>query len=93
MPKHVRAEMALKCGADLVLELPVSTATASAEAFAAGGVSLLSGLGVVDELCFGSECGNTKLLMGIAGILANEPEAYRHILQQKLRSGMSFPQK
>lgn len=91
MPKHVRAEMALKCGADLVLELPVSTATASAEAFAAGGVSLLSGLGVVDELCFGSECGDTKLLMGIAEILTNEPEAYRHILQQKLRSGMSFP--
>ena len=32
LPKHSRAEMALRCGADLVLELPVSVSTASAEA-------------------------------------------------------------
>ena len=30
--KHARAEMALRCGADLVLEMPVSVSTASAEA-------------------------------------------------------------
>lgn len=41
LPKHVRAEMALRCGADLVLEMPVSVSTASAEAFAMGGVSML----------------------------------------------------
>ena len=35
--KHARAEMALRCGADLVLEMPVSISTASAEAFAMGG--------------------------------------------------------
>ena len=46
--KHTRAEMALRCGADLVLEMPVSISTASAEAFAMGGVSLLDSLGVVD---------------------------------------------
>ena len=40
-PKHLRAEMALRCGADLVLEMPVSVSTASAEAFAMGGVSVL----------------------------------------------------
>ena len=38
LPKHTRAKMALKCGADLVLELPVSVSTASAEFFAKGGV-------------------------------------------------------
>ena len=37
MPKHLRAEMALLGGADLVLELPVQVSTASAEGFAAGG--------------------------------------------------------
>ncbi len=31
LPKHLRAEMALRCGADLVLEMPVSVSTASAE--------------------------------------------------------------
>lgn len=54
-PKHLRTEMALRCGADLVLELPVSVSTASAEFFAQGGVQLLDSLGVVDMLCFGSE--------------------------------------
>lgn len=57
LSKYVRAEMALRAGADLVLELPVSCATASAELFARSGVQLLDGLGVVDTLCFGSECG------------------------------------
>ena len=69
MEKHVRAEMALLGGADLVLEMPLQTATASAEGFAAGGVSLLDGLGVIDELCFGSECGDTEILMDVAEIL------------------------
>ena len=91
MPKHVRAEMALRCGADLVLALPAHTATTSAEGFAAGGVSLLEGLGIVDTLCFGSECGDTSVLMELAEILVTEPTEYRNFLQQDLRSGMSFP--
>lgn len=91
MPKHVRTEMALNGGADLVLELPVRVSTSSAEGFAAGGVNLLDGLGVVDTLCFGSECGDTEILMEIARILAEEPSGYRNFLQINLRGGMSFP--
>ena len=91
MEKHLRAEMALLGSADLILEMPVQTATASAEGFAAGGVSLLDGLGVVDELCFGSECGDTEILMDVAEILVKEPSEYRNLLQQNLRAGMSFP--
>ena len=41
MPKHLRTQMALACGADVVLELPVCYATGSAEYFATGAVSLL----------------------------------------------------
>ena len=91
MEKHVRAEMTLLGGADLVLEMPLQTAMASAEGFAAGGVSLLDGLGVIDELCFGSECGDTEILMDVAEILVKEPSEYRNLLQQNLRAGMSFP--
>ena len=36
--KFARAEMAVRCGADLVLELPVTAALSSAEGFAAEGV-------------------------------------------------------
>ncbi|MCD7737346.1 MAG: nucleotidyltransferase family protein [Lachnospiraceae bacterium] len=53
--KYTRAEMALRCGADLVVELPVCYAAGSAEYFAEGSVRLLEKLGVTDALCFGAE--------------------------------------
>ena len=90
-PKHVRAEMALRCGADLVLEMPVSVSTASAEAFAFGGVSMLNGLHIVDSLCFGSEYGEVSALMELAEILVKEPEEYRQLLKEFLSNGLSFP--
>ncbi len=57
--KEVRTRMALSCGADLVISLPVHFSTASAEGFAEGGIRILDGLGVVDQVCFGWEgtCG------------------------------------
>ena len=91
LSKYVRAEMALRAGADLVLELPVSCATASAELFARSGVQLLDGLGVVDTLCFGSECGDTEILMKLAGILVEEPEEFKSALRRNLKEGMTFP--
>ncbi|MCD7745876.1 MAG: nucleotidyltransferase family protein [Lachnospiraceae bacterium] len=53
--KYTRTQMALACGADLVLELPLIYATGSAEYFAEGAVKLLDSLGVIDTLCFGAE--------------------------------------
>lgn len=59
--KFARAEMAVRCGADLVVELPTPWAMATAEKFADGGVSLLAQCGV-KTLYFGSECGDTDAL-------------------------------
>lgn len=89
--KFKRAEMALLGGADLVIELPALYATASAEYFATGAVSLFSKLGVVTHLCFGSECGDAELLRQIAQILVEEPENYTRSLKQYLRQGLSYP--
>lgn len=89
--KHARAEMALRCGADLVLEMPVSISTASAEAFAMGGVSLLDSLGIVDMLCFGSESGEISALRELAEILVEEPEEYKKLLKSFLCEGLTFP--
>jgi len=91
LDKHARAEMALRCGADLVLELPVLYAASSAEFFAAGAVSLLDKLGVVTHLCFGSECGDGGLLLETARLLTAEPEACRLALKDFLRRGASYP--
>lgn len=60
-----RAEILLGMGADLVLELPFPYAAASAEAFGAAGVSILSGLGATD-LWFGSERGDLDRLSRLA---------------------------
>jgi len=110
--KYTRAQMALQCGADLVLALPVCYATGSAEYFAEGAVQLLDGLGVIDTLCFGTEAGGdaapsetgtadeaparletaeAELFQMIAGILLEEPEPYRHVLQEGMRKGLTFP--
>ena len=91
MPKRLRAEMALKCGAAAVFELPVCYATGSAEYFAMGAVSLLDRLGIVDSLCFGSECNNLGVLSRIADLLLSEPGEYRVLLKKHLRSGLSYP--
>ena len=89
--KYTRTRMALCAGADLVLEIPPVFACGSAEDYASCGVALLDRLGIVDALCFGSECGQTKPLMDLARILCREPEAYRKRLKEELKNGLSFP--
>lgn len=91
LPKHLRTEMALMGGADLVLELPVSVSTGSAEFFAKGAVSLLEGIGAVDLLCFGSEEGELSPFESASAILTEEPPAYQAVLKEQLKRGASFP--
>lgn len=88
--KYTRCRLSLLAGADLCIELPVVFATASAELFAKGAVSLLSALGV-DALCFGSECGEIAPLRKIASLLSAEPPAYKEALNKALKEGLSFP--
>lgn len=89
--KYSRAKMALQNGVDLVLELPVCYATGSAEYFAHGAVSLLDKLGVVDTICFGSECGDISLLQEAATFLVDTPADFDERLQFLLRDGLTYP--
>lgn len=68
--KYTRAQMALSCGADLVLELPSLWSTASAERFASAGVHLLASTGVVDMICYGAEQPDSALMQRIVHLLA-----------------------
>lgn len=90
--KYLRAECALINGADLVLELPVCYALSSAETFAKGAVSLLDRLGIVNTLCFGSECGDVDLLMSFAKELLHETPVFKKTLDRELRIGHTYPQ-
>ena len=46
--KWTRAQMALACGADLVVELPVTVSAQAADFFASGAVDILKNLGITD---------------------------------------------
>ena len=65
LPPRYRAEMALRMGADLVLELPFPYAASSARYFATAGVRALSALGA-DTLAFGSESADKAALLRAA---------------------------
>ncbi len=86
---YERTKMALECGVDLVLSLPVPCATASAERFALGGLSVLGGLGCVDALAFGAESDNVEKLKKCAEILVSDELSAA--LEKYLDDGASFP--
>ena len=93
LDKFTRAECALACGADVVLELPFCYATGSAEYFAEGAVTILDKLGCVDSLCFGTEADvPISLYTETAAFLCEEPADYKKALQEGLRAGLTFPQ-
>ena len=85
--KMRRAEAAIKSGADLVLELPVTAALSSAEGFASEGVRLLGSF--CDRLSFGSETGKADSLLATAQALLSEEFSTK--LKAELEKGSSFP--
>lgn len=87
-PKHARAEAAVRCGADLILELPLPWAMAPAEIFAGGAVSVLAATGVVTHLSFGSECGDVRPLERTAELLLR-PEI-DPLIREGLSAGLSY---
>lgn len=90
--KFVRTQMALSCGADLVLELPVQASCSSAGYFADGGVSLLKHTGIITHLGFGSESGDMSALKKTALLFCHETELFKEHLSTSLKSGATYAQ-
>lgn len=86
--KFARAEMAVRNGADLVLELPTPWAVSGAERFARGGVELLKKTGLVTHLAFGSECGDLEALQRVEACLS--AESFQETLRRRLEGGETF---
>ncbi len=89
--KWSRANAALMCGVDLVIELPVCYALNAAPRFAEGGVNTLAALGVADTLFFGSECGDTDTLKRAAQLLENEDVGTSSNIKSYMSEGVSYP--
>ena len=88
--KYARAEAAVRTpgGADLVLELQTPFSMSRAQRFAEEGVRILSAAGVVDTLCFGTECGDLTALQCVAEAL--ESAEFPALLAKELESGSDF---
>ena len=67
--KHLRAEFALKNGADLVVALPAGWSMSGAENFAFGAVSVIKNLKIAERIVFGCENDSLSLLNKTADIL------------------------
>lgn len=89
--KVTRTHMAIKNGADMVLELPVEYATAAADIFAGAAVEILDKSNMVSALFFGSEQGDIKGLDAVAGVFANESPRFKECLAAALAKGLSYP--
>lgn len=89
--KYIRTEMALKNGVDMVIELPIYYATASADYFATGSINILNSMGIVNSLCFGTELGELEKIYNCAKILLSEPDIFKKTLKNSLDTGASYP--
>lgn len=89
LDKLTRARAAVLCGADVVLELPLTYAIRSAEGFADGAVDIFTKLGCVDTLAFGCEEVDHNKIMSTARALLT-PE-FPGFLKIELALGRSFP--
>ncbi len=86
--KFARSEMAVRCGADLVIELPTPYAMATAEVFAYGAVSLIVATNLCDVLSFGSECGDIDSITATAKLLRSDE--FSSAVKEELTKGVSF---
>ncbi len=87
--KHIRAKTALENGVDLVIELPARCSLMSAEGFARGAVELISALGCVEILSFGSESGDVEALKEASRAIEFTPGTEE--FDKLIKRGKSYP--
>lgn len=88
--KYKRTLSLLKNDIDLVIELPVEFVLSSANIFANAGINILSSLGFVDEIIFGSESNNLEKLNNIAKLnIYNKND--KSNIKEILKMGINYP--
>ena len=86
--KYRRAAAAVAAGVDLVVELPLPYAVASAEDFARGGIEMLVALGTVDAICCGCESDETINQKQYESLCLAEK---RGMIKEQMQQGLSYP--
>jgi len=87
--KFTRARTALENGVDLVIELPERVSLTAAEGFAKGAVDIITALGCVNMLAFGSESGDIAALREASGAI--EYAVHTDEFSNLITRGKSYP--
>ena len=85
--KFLRAETAIKAGADLVVELPFIFACSAAQDFSRGSIGILARMKFISRIAFGMEDPEFNFLPLIE---INSSENYKKFLHEELKRGASF---
>lgn len=86
--KYTRAEWAVKCGADTVVELPPQYVLTAAKYFALGGVKIANAIKGDITLSFGSEIGRLNALKEVAHF--EENGEFKTALDEELKKGNGY---
>lgn len=89
LDKWQRSQLAIRYGADLVLELPLLASLQSADYFAKMGVELLAKVGC-DTLVFGTETANQQQLQTHVDWLEANDSSLQNTIQTILKQGFSY---
>ena len=87
--KFDKTEIAIKYGADLVVELPYVYSTSSADIFASKAIQLLNNCNI-DILSFGSESADIDLLKEIACVQINN-KSFDEKVKNNMNVGLNYP--
>lgn len=91
LDKWKRTELALKGGADLVIEIPVLYCLSNAGMYSSAGVRLLESLGTVSHISFGSESGDVKELSSLAAFIRDNRSDIESRIKELSKTGMNYP--
>lgn len=89
--KWKRAEMALRNGADLVLEIPTQYCLNNAGVYARAGIEIFKSMGFIDAISFGSEIGDINLIKKASSLASENKKEINDIIKSLKNKGYSFP--
>ena len=89
--KWSRSEMALRAGADLVVEIPTLFCLGNAFQYANAGVRLLESIDKNISICCGSESGDLEALRRTADFIKNNRNQIEEEIKDCSKKGISYP--
>jgi len=88
--KHVRAENAVRAGADAVVEIPAVYATGNAEIFAKASIKIATSFPHVTNIAFGIESDDLSVVKMIATTQVRRERSFEKYMYEHLKKGISF---